>query len=105
MTLVVLGRYVNGLEFITVLLGDEPALSPEEQFYHRLLAGDALAASQQLDAASAEQTFVALGDTLPTVPLFLTAARFVNLELEPSYLGAYAGMPVFWRNVIEKRPA
>lgn len=50
-------------------------------------------------------SFVALGDALPIVPLFLTPERFVNLELEPGYVEAYAGMPEFWRNVIEKQPA
>ena len=76
MTLVVLGRYVNGLEFMTVLLGDEPALSPEQQFYHRLLAGDSLAASQQLDAANAEQTFVAIGDSIVLPALRLASTDF-----------------------------
>jgi predicted PurR-regulated permease PerM len=38
--LMVLGRHVPGLEFLGVLLGDEPALDPEINFYQRLLAGD-----------------------------------------------------------------
>jgi predicted PurR-regulated permease PerM len=38
--LVVLGRYVPQLAFFDVLLGDEPALSPELRFYQRLLARD-----------------------------------------------------------------
>ena len=38
--LVVLARHVNRLEFIDVLLGDRPALSPTESFYQRMLAGD-----------------------------------------------------------------
>jgi len=39
--LVVLGRYVERLEFLAVLLGDRPALTPVESFYQRILAGDA----------------------------------------------------------------
>ena len=39
--LVVLGRYVPHLEFLSVLLGDEPVLSPEARYYQRLLAMDA----------------------------------------------------------------
>ena len=39
--LVVLGRYVERLEFLDVLLGDRPALTPVESFYQRILAGDA----------------------------------------------------------------
>ena len=38
--LVVLGRHVKRLEFIDVVLGDRPALTPIESFYQRMLAGD-----------------------------------------------------------------
>jgi predicted PurR-regulated permease PerM len=38
--LVVLGRHVPQLEFIDVLFGDRPALTPVESFYQRMLAGD-----------------------------------------------------------------
>jgi predicted PurR-regulated permease PerM len=38
--LVVLGRHVARLEFLDVVLGDAPALRPEESFYQRILADD-----------------------------------------------------------------
>jgi hypothetical protein len=38
--LVVMGRYVPQLEFLGVLLGNDPVLAPEERFYQRLLAGN-----------------------------------------------------------------
>ena len=38
--LVMLGRYVPQLEFLAVLLGDEPALDSSVSFYQRLLARD-----------------------------------------------------------------
>ena len=38
--LVVLGRHVPQMEFLHVLLGDEPVLDPEMHFYQRLLASD-----------------------------------------------------------------
>jgi predicted PurR-regulated permease PerM len=38
--LAALGRHVRGLEFISTLLADTPALSPEMAFYQRLLARD-----------------------------------------------------------------
>jgi predicted PurR-regulated permease PerM len=38
--LVMLGRYVPQLEFLAVLLGDEPALLLKDSFYQRLLARD-----------------------------------------------------------------
>ena len=37
---VVLGRHVESLNFIELLLGDEPPLSPVESFYQRILAAD-----------------------------------------------------------------
>ncbi|MEO5696944.1 MAG: AI-2E family transporter, partial [Burkholderiaceae bacterium] len=38
--LVVLGRYVPQLQFLFVLLGDAPALTPAERLYQRMLADD-----------------------------------------------------------------
>jgi len=38
--LILLGRYVPQMSFLEVLLGDAPALSPQEVFYQRLLAMD-----------------------------------------------------------------
>src|SRR5271156_3285842 len=40
MCLVVLGRHVEHLQFLEVLLGDQPALAAEESFYQRILADD-----------------------------------------------------------------
>jgi predicted PurR-regulated permease PerM len=37
---VVLGRHVEQLEFLNILLGDRPALTRAENFYQRILAGD-----------------------------------------------------------------
>jgi predicted PurR-regulated permease PerM len=39
--LLVLGRHIPQLEFIEVLLGDRPPLTPVESFYQRILVGDA----------------------------------------------------------------
>ena len=47
--LVVLGRYVPQLEFLHILLGDEPVLTPDAQFYQRLLAGRSSGARQVLE--------------------------------------------------------
>lgn len=43
--LIVLGRYIPQLDFLVILLGDEPVLSPDAHFYQRLLAMDAKEAS------------------------------------------------------------
>jgi predicted PurR-regulated permease PerM len=45
--LVVLGRHIERLEFLDVILGDRPALTPVENFYQRALAGDANEAEEQ----------------------------------------------------------
>ena len=45
----------------------------------------------------------AVGKPLIDMPLFLTAERYVNVPLEPTYLAAYRGMPEFWRDVLEGR--
>lgn len=50
MCLVVLGRHVPHLQFIEVLLGDRPALAPEESFYQRLLADDPDEAAHQAES-------------------------------------------------------
>ena len=38
--LVVLARHVERLQFIDILLGDQPALTPQQMTYQRMLAGD-----------------------------------------------------------------
>lgn len=59
--LAVIGKHVPRLEFLAVLLGDEPALEADVSFYQRLLAGDEDEASeiieQQLQTTSLEQVF------------------------------------------------
>jgi predicted PurR-regulated permease PerM len=49
MCLVVLGRHVEHLQFLEVILGDQPALAPEEGFYQRMLAGDPDEAAHQAE--------------------------------------------------------
>ena len=69
--LVVLGRHIEALEFIEVLLGDEPALEPEERFYQRLLAGDATEAADQAEKQLKEQSLSAYYDSVPMKALAL----------------------------------
>jgi predicted PurR-regulated permease PerM len=57
--LAVLGKHYPRLKFLDVLLGDEPALEPDERFYQRLLARDQDEASEivaaRLQEAPAEE--------------------------------------------------
>lgn len=50
MCLVVIGRHVDQLRFLDVMLGDRPPLAPEESFYLRMLAGNPDEAAEQAEA-------------------------------------------------------
>ncbi len=47
--LVVLGRYVERLKFLDIILGNRPALTPQENFYQRMLANDPDEAARQAE--------------------------------------------------------
>jgi len=79
--LVVLGRHIDALEFIEVLLGDEPALEPEERFYQRLLAHDATEAADQAEKQLKEQTLSAYYDSVPMKALALAQADAAHGKL------------------------
>jgi hypothetical protein len=44
---------------------------------------------------------VAVGSSLRDMPLYFRPDRYVNVPLDATYQAAYAGMPAFWREVIE----
>jgi predicted PurR-regulated permease PerM len=54
--LVTLGRYADRLNFLTILLGDQPALTPAQTFYQRLLADDPHEAIVQADRLLSEMS-------------------------------------------------
>jgi len=60
--LVVLGRYVPHLEFLHIILGDEPVLSPDAQFYQRLLAMDQREARSVIEEFLKDRSLVELYD-------------------------------------------
>ena len=62
--LVVLGRHVPQLAFFDVMLGDEPALSPEVRFYQRLLARDPEEATELAEENLEDGALDRLFDTL-----------------------------------------
>jgi predicted PurR-regulated permease PerM len=53
---VVLGRHVPQLQFLDVLLGNEPVLTPEETFYQRILANDPEEATEQAEEFAKERS-------------------------------------------------
>lgn len=56
--IVTLGRYADRLNFLTVLLGDQPALTPAQNFYQRLLANDLHEAIVQAERLLGEMSIV-----------------------------------------------
>jgi predicted PurR-regulated permease PerM len=62
--LVVLGRYVPRLEFLYVILGDEPVIPPHAQLYQRLLALDRQEAQTAVDTFAADMTPAELYDSV-----------------------------------------
>src|SRR5690606_20310505 len=72
-TIVVFGHHVRGLEFISVLFGDEPPLDPAQELYHRLLAGDPVAAASTLEEEAEELSPVETSDQLILPALRLAA--------------------------------
>jgi predicted PurR-regulated permease PerM len=72
--LLVLGRHVRRLEFLDVLLGDQPALTPIENFYQRALAGDPDEAIAQAEILLKERSLCAYYDEVTLKGLQLAAA-------------------------------
>jgi hypothetical protein len=71
--LVVLGRYVERLEFLDVLLGDRPPLTPVESFYQRILAGDADEAQDHAEILLKERSLSSYYDEVALKGLQLAA--------------------------------
>lgn len=70
--LVVLGKYVPALKFFDVLLGDEPVLTPDTNFYQRLMAHDDDEAAAIVREQAETLTPVAICDQL-LIPALVSA--------------------------------
>ena len=71
--LVVLGRHVERLEFLDVLLGDRPALTPAENLYQRMLAGDPDEALESAEVLLKERSLTSYYDEVALRGLQLAA--------------------------------
>ncbi|RYB03612.1 AI-2E family transporter [Lichenibacterium ramalinae] len=71
--LVVLGRHVDRLEFLDVMLGDRPALTPVENFYQRMLADDPDEALHQAETLLKERSLTGYYDEVALKGLQLAA--------------------------------
>jgi predicted PurR-regulated permease PerM len=72
--LVVIGRYVPQLQFLDVLLGDQPPLPVEAQVYHRLLAMDSSEVGAVLESCMKERTVAQFYDGV-LIPALILAER------------------------------
>jgi hypothetical protein len=71
---VVLGRHVERLEFLDVMFGDRPALSPPEIFYQRMLAGDPTEAAEKAEEFLKERSLASYYDEVALKGLQLAQA-------------------------------
>jgi predicted PurR-regulated permease PerM len=70
--LAVLGRHLPPLEFLHVLLGDEPVLPPEVHYYQRLLAMDEDEAAEVVDQCLKEKSLTEVYDSVIIPALQMT---------------------------------
>lgn len=68
---VVLGRHVNRLSFLDILLGDTPALNDVELFYQRMLSGDPSEVLDHADAYLATRSMLEYGDEIALKALLM----------------------------------
>ncbi|MGC1411878.1 MAG: AI-2E family transporter [Acetobacteraceae bacterium] len=84
--LVVLGRHIERLEFLDVVLGDRPALTPVENFYQRVLSGDPDEALEQADLLLKERSLSSYYDEIAIKGLRLAAADVLRQVVTPLQL-------------------
>jgi predicted PurR-regulated permease PerM len=82
--LVVLGRHVEHLEFLDIMLGDRPVLTPVEGFYQRMLAADQDEARDHAEALLRDRSLTAYYDdvALPGLQLAAIDAQRGTLSIE-----------------------
>src|SRR5829696_1453161 len=85
--LVVLGRHVEHFEFFDVLLGDRPALTPIENFYQRVLAGDADEAQEHAEELLKERSLSSYYDEV--------ALKGLQLAVNDATRGVLTGQQLY----------
>ena len=85
--LVVLGRHVDRLEFLDVLLGDRAALQPPEAFYQRALSGDGDGLAEQAELQLRTLPLRAYYDTVALPGLLLAQGDAARGAIDRTRLG------------------
>src|ERR1700744_4253783 len=83
MCFVVLGRHIESLEFLDVMLGDEPALAMDESLYLRMLADDPDDATQDAEEFLREHSLSVYYDEVAGRALMLAQADVNRGVLDP----------------------
>src|SRR5215203_1999436 len=84
--LVVLGRHVERLEFLDVMFGDRPPLSPPEIFYQRMLAGDPTEAAEKAEEFLKQRSLSSYYDEVALKGLQLAQTDLDRGALNPERL-------------------
>jgi predicted PurR-regulated permease PerM len=82
--LVVMGRHVPSLEFLTVMLGDQPVVPPFTCFYQRLLARDQHEASEILETCLKDSSLETIYDSVLIPALILSEKDRQEGDLDES---------------------
>jgi len=85
--LVVMGRHVESLQFLDVMFGNRPALSPPEIFYQRMLAGDPAEALDKAEEFLKERPLSAYYDEVALKGLKLAQNDIDRRVLDAESLG------------------
>ncbi len=83
MCFVVLGRHIEGLKFLDVMLGDQPALAMDESLYLRMLADDPDDATQDAEEFLREHSLSVYYDEVAARALMLAQSDVNRGVLDP----------------------
>lgn len=78
--LVVLGLHVANMNFLSVLLSQEQALTPAEECYHRLLSFDSNESMDVIESYLQKNSLISLYDSI-LIPILTQTERDFHLEL------------------------
>jgi len=82
--LIVMGSHVPSLQFLAVLLGDQPVIPPYTQFFQRMLARDEREAADILECCLKNESLAAVYDSVLIPALTLVEMERQKGELEES---------------------
>jgi len=82
--LVVMGRHIRSLEFLTVMLGDRPKIPTWICFYQRLLAQDEREAAEILETSAKDKPIAEVYDSVMIPALAMSEEDRLHRELDES---------------------